>query len=66
MRKTLTRVKILENPYGESVSNIYDVKVVDLLSEQFTVEDKGKIRFIFYRDKGVTWEESDETSNSRR
>lgn len=32
------------------------VEVVDRLSSQFTVLVNGKIKFLFYRDKGIEWE----------
>ena len=46
--KLFTRVIMLDT--GEVV------KVLDLLGSQFTVEVDGKTQFLFYRDKGVTWE----------
>jgi len=38
-------------------SKIYaTVKVVDTLATQFTIKVKGKVRFFFYEDRGVTWQ----------
>lgn len=31
-------------------------KVFDALASQFTIKVKGKTRFFFYEDKGVTWQ----------
>jgi hypothetical protein len=31
-------------------------KVVDALAMQFTCKVRGKTRFFFYEDKGVTWQ----------
>lgn len=35
---------------------VYDVvRVADALATQFTVQKKGRTRFFFYEDKGLTW-----------
>ena len=31
------------------------IKVADTLATQFTVTKKGRTRFFFYLDKGITW-----------
>ena len=31
------------------------IRVVDALATQFTVQKKGRTRFFFYEDKGLTW-----------
>ena len=34
----------------------YEVaRVTDVLATQFTVQKKGRTRFFFYEDKGLTW-----------
>lgn len=36
--------------------HIYEtVRVCDTLATQFTVQKKGRTRFFFYEDKGLTW-----------
>ena len=47
-RKTFTRVKLLDTKEV--------VDIVDLLSTQMTVMSKGRILFLFYNDRGDTWE----------
>jgi len=47
-RRTFTRVKLLDTNEV--------VEVVDLLSTQFTVDVNNRILFLFYIDRGDTWE----------
>ena len=61
MSKTLprvfTRVKIPNRKFPNSVDADIVVPVVDHLSTQFTVElPDGKIEFLFYVDRLLTWE----------
>ena len=36
--------------------NVYEtIKVKDALATQFTVTKRGRVRFFFYEDKGLTW-----------
>jgi hypothetical protein len=57
-RRTLTKIRDTStHEVGE---------VLDLLSEQFTADMNGKVRFYFWRDRNVTWEIYNDTSNCIR
>ena len=44
-----------------SLDEVYaQAKVFDALATQFTIKVKGKVRFFFYEDKGITWQKTSE------
>ncbi len=54
--KGKTPVKPRDQVYLCIDGDIYETaRVCDALATQFTVMKKGRVRYFFYEDKGLTW-----------
>ena len=54
--KGKTPVKPRDQVYLMVDGEVYETaRVCDALDTQFTVQKKGRTRFFFYEDKGLTW-----------
>ena len=54
--KGSTPVKPRDQVYLMVDGDIYETaRVCDALATQFTVLKKGRVRYFFYADKGLTW-----------
>ena len=54
--KGKTPVKPRDQVYLMVDGDVYETaRVADTLATQFTVTKRGRVRYFFYEDKGLTW-----------